>query len=76
MAVEAAPGPAEYRRPSFDGALAVLAPPVEDYANELRLERIRAARIKGYEATAARNAALHPDPQRHLPQMRHLRRDE
>jgi len=32
----------------FDGALAVSATPEED-ANELRLERIRAARIKGYE---------------------------
>ena len=34
---------------AFDGALAVSAPPAEDYAYELRLERIRAARIKGYE---------------------------
>jgi ribonucleoside-diphosphate reductase alpha chain len=34
---------------AFDGALAVSAPPAEDYAHELRLERIRAARIKGYE---------------------------
>jgi ribonucleoside-diphosphate reductase alpha chain len=35
----------------FDGALAVSAVPEEeeDYATELRLERIRAARIKGYE---------------------------
>jgi ribonucleoside-diphosphate reductase alpha chain len=33
----------------FDGALAVSAAPEEDYATELRLERIRAARIKGYE---------------------------
>jgi ribonucleoside-diphosphate reductase alpha chain len=33
----------------FDGALAVSAKAGEDYANELRLERIRAARIKGYE---------------------------
>ena len=33
----------------FDGALAVSAEPEEDYATELRLERIRAARIKGYE---------------------------
>jgi ribonucleoside-diphosphate reductase alpha chain len=32
----------------FDGALAVSAAP-EEYADELRLERIRAARIKGYE---------------------------
>ena len=31
------------------GALAVSAAPEEDYATELRLERIRAARIKGYE---------------------------
>ncbi len=31
------------------GALAVSAPPEEEYASELRLERIRAARIKGYE---------------------------
>jgi ribonucleoside-diphosphate reductase alpha chain len=31
------------------GALAVSAAPEEDYAAELRLERIRAARIKGYE---------------------------
>jgi ribonucleoside-diphosphate reductase alpha chain len=40
------------RSPSaeFDGALAVsAAPDDEDYATELRLERIRAARIKGYE---------------------------
>jgi ribonucleoside-diphosphate reductase alpha chain len=34
---------------AFDGALAVSAPSEEDYADELRLERIRAARIKGYE---------------------------
>jgi len=34
---------------AIDGALAVSAPPAEDYANELRLERIRAARIRGYE---------------------------
>src|SRR5271166_1824476 len=34
---------------AFDGALAVSAAPEEDYATELRLERIRAARIKGYE---------------------------
>jgi ribonucleoside-diphosphate reductase alpha chain len=33
----------------FDGALAVSATPEEDHATELRLERIRAARIKGYE---------------------------
>ena len=33
----------------FDGALAVSAAPDEDYANELRLERIRVARITGYE---------------------------
>ena len=33
----------------FDGSLAVSAEPDEDYAAELRLERIRAARIKGYE---------------------------
>jgi ribonucleoside-diphosphate reductase alpha chain len=33
----------------FDGALAVSAAPEEDYATELRIERIRAARIKGYE---------------------------
>jgi ribonucleoside-diphosphate reductase alpha chain len=33
----------------FDGALAVSAVPAEDDATELRLERIRAARIKGYE---------------------------
>jgi ribonucleoside-diphosphate reductase alpha chain len=33
----------------FDGALAVSADPEEDYATELRLERIRVARIKGYE---------------------------
>jgi len=33
----------------FEGALAVSAAPEDDYANELRLERIRAARIKGYE---------------------------
>jgi ribonucleoside-diphosphate reductase alpha chain len=33
----------------FDGALAVSAAPEEEYATELRLERIRAARIKGYE---------------------------
>jgi len=33
----------------FDGALAVSAEPEEDYTTELRLERIRAARIKGYE---------------------------
>ena len=33
----------------FDGALAVSAAPEEEYANELRLERIRAARIMGYE---------------------------
>jgi len=33
----------------FDGALAISTAPEEEYANELRLERIRAARIKGYE---------------------------
>ena len=33
----------------FDGALAVAPSAEEDYANEVRLERIRAARIKGYE---------------------------
>ena len=33
----------------FDGALAVSTAPDEDYANELRLERIRVARITGYE---------------------------
>jgi ribonucleoside-diphosphate reductase alpha chain len=33
----------------FDGVLAVSAAEEEDYADELRLERIRAARIKGYE---------------------------
>jgi hypothetical protein len=33
----------------FDGALAVSAPPEEEYANHLRVERIRTARIKGYE---------------------------
>jgi ribonucleoside-diphosphate reductase alpha chain len=33
----------------FDGSLAVSVEPEEDYATELRLERIRAARIKGYE---------------------------
>ena len=33
----------------FDGALAVSAAPGEDHDIELRLERIRAARIKGYE---------------------------
>jgi len=33
----------------FDGTLAVSAAREEDYADELRLERIRAARIKGYE---------------------------
>jgi len=33
----------------FDGALAVSASLVEDYEHDLRLERIRAARIKGYE---------------------------
>jgi ribonucleoside-diphosphate reductase alpha chain len=33
----------------FDGALAVSAMPEEECANELRLERIRAAWIKGYE---------------------------
>jgi len=33
----------------FDGALAVSAPPEEDFAHELLLEQIRAARIKGYE---------------------------
>jgi len=33
----------------FDGALAVSAALEDDHANELRLERIRAARIKGYE---------------------------
>src|SRR6516162_1074871 len=33
----------------FDGALAVAVEPEDGYAAELRLERIRAARIKGYE---------------------------
>ena len=33
----------------FGLALAVSAEPETDYATELRLERIRAARIKGYE---------------------------
>jgi ribonucleoside-diphosphate reductase alpha chain len=33
----------------FDGALAVSASSEEDYEHELRLERIRTARIKGYE---------------------------
>ena len=33
----------------FAGTLAVSTAPAEEYANELRLERIRAARIKGYE---------------------------
>jgi ribonucleoside-diphosphate reductase alpha chain len=33
----------------IDGALAVAASGEEDYATELRLERIRAPRIKGYE---------------------------
>jgi ribonucleoside-diphosphate reductase alpha chain len=33
----------------FDGALAVSASADDEYADELRLERIRAARIKGYE---------------------------
>ena len=33
----------------FDGALAVAVEPEDGSAAELRLERIRAARIKGYE---------------------------
>jgi len=33
----------------FAGALAVSALPTEDHATELRLERILAARMKGYE---------------------------
>ena len=33
----------------FDGALAVSTSSEEEYATDLRLERIRAARIKGYE---------------------------
>ena len=43
-AAEFKPAPAK-----AGGALAVSASPEEDYVNELRLERIRAARIKGYE---------------------------
>jgi ribonucleoside-diphosphate reductase alpha chain len=43
-ATEFKPAPAK-----AGGALAVSAMPEEDYATELRLERIRAARIKGYE---------------------------
>jgi len=43
-AAEFKPAPAK-----AGGALAVSALPEEDYANELRLERIRTARIKGYE---------------------------
>jgi ribonucleoside-diphosphate reductase alpha chain len=45
--------PSATRAPAaeFEGALAVSSTPEEeeDYATELRLERIRAARIKGYE---------------------------
>jgi ribonucleoside-diphosphate reductase alpha chain len=43
-AAEFKPAPAK-----AGGALAVSASPDEDYATELRLERMRAARIKGYE---------------------------
>ena len=43
-AVEFKPAPAK-----AGGALALAPLGEEDYANELRLERIRAARIKGYE---------------------------
>jgi ribonucleoside-diphosphate reductase alpha chain len=43
-AAEFEPAPAK-----AGGALAVSAAPEADYADELRLERIRAARIKGYE---------------------------
>jgi ribonucleoside-diphosphate reductase alpha chain len=55
----------------FDGTLAVSAPTAEEYATELRLERIRAARIKGYVRGRQLRGVrqLHPDPQRHLPQM-------
>jgi ribonucleoside-diphosphate reductase alpha chain len=42
-------GPGRPPTAEFDGALVFSAEPEEEYADHLRLERIRAARIKGYE---------------------------
>jgi ribonucleoside-diphosphate reductase alpha chain len=42
-------GPGRPPTAEFDGALAVSAEPEEEYADHLRLERIRAPRIKDYE---------------------------
>jgi ribonucleoside-diphosphate reductase alpha chain len=44
-------GSGRARAAEFDGTLTVSAVD-EDYANEFRLERIRAARIKGYEGAS------------------------
>ena len=58
--------------PKTDGPLA-LSPMTE---GDIRLERIRAARMKGYEGDSCDECGNFPDPQRHLPEVRHLRGDK